>query len=177
MKQYRGLTKDGKWVYGYYIKLGSHHLIADETTDWDNAGELGVIEIEGLIEVIPETVGQATGRKLKSGEIYAGDTIKYTRYGFSSFVYKHSNWTDTKKNEKWTVTQIGKVYWNIACAQWWFESKWVEDPYPTNPAEQEPLCNLNGFVSDGGEQRECKCWDIEIIGTIHTHPELMEKAK
>lgn len=77
MKPYRGLTKDGKMVYGYYIVLGSHHLIADETTDWDSAGEAGVIEIEGLIEVIPESISQQVGKQDDNGkEIYEGDEVQ-----------------------------------------------------------------------------------------------------
>ncbi len=68
---------NGEWAEGYYIKLGSHHLIADKTTDWDNAGEPGVIEIEGLIEVDPATVGQSTGKLDKNGvEIYGGCTLR-----------------------------------------------------------------------------------------------------
>ncbi len=79
MRNYRGIPIDGKdFVFGWYIKLSSHHLIADETTDWDNAGEPGVIEIEGLIEVIPETVGQQIGQQDKNKkEIYQGDIMEW----------------------------------------------------------------------------------------------------
>ena len=77
MKPYRAIPIDGKdFVYGWYIELGNHHLIADETTDWDNAGEPGVIEIEGLIEVIPESVGQQVPIKdIDNNWMYVGDII------------------------------------------------------------------------------------------------------
>ena len=70
MRQYRGLTKDGKWVYGWYIKSGmGHHYIyigKEGNPIWD---------IDGCyIKVIPKTVGQSTGKfDIKNKEVFAGD--------------------------------------------------------------------------------------------------------
>lgn len=54
--KWRGLTKDDKWVYGWYAKVEGKHFIITE-----NAG-LRYHEcpdgIHGIEEVIPETVGQ-----------------------------------------------------------------------------------------------------------------------
>ncbi len=77
MRPYRGKTKDGEWVYGWYIKLGGHHLIADETVDWDYIEE-GVVEIEGLIEVLLDSVAQQVGFKDKAGkEIWENSIISF----------------------------------------------------------------------------------------------------
>ena len=65
MRQYRGLTKDGKWVYGWYIKTDFAHYIvpAKYTVNW-----------KVFIEVIPETVGQSI--IVEGKEFYEGDVTK-----------------------------------------------------------------------------------------------------
>lgn len=59
-RPYRGLTKEGKWVYGDLITLHYPKMlcIAEEgtTQHWSNTR---------FIEVIPETVSQSTGLKNK----------------------------------------------------------------------------------------------------------------
>ena len=60
---YRGLTKDGKWVYGWYVKTDFAHYIvpAEYAVNW-----------KVFVEVIPETVGQSTG-KYWEGDIYKAE--------------------------------------------------------------------------------------------------------
>ena len=57
MRPYRGLTKEGKWVFGWYAEYKDEPVIYSATDKpWI------------AHKVIPETAGQATGIKDKNGK-------------------------------------------------------------------------------------------------------------
>ncbi len=67
---YRGKTKAGKWVYGWYIYVEKYDR--HDIYHWSQKHDYG-FEID---EVIPSSVGQSTGLKDKEGvDVYEGDLI------------------------------------------------------------------------------------------------------
>lgn len=109
---FRGKRKDnGEWVYGYLVEM------------------FGVLNIIGkdneniVYEIIPETVGQFTGRYDKSNnKIFGGDIVKCLslEYGYvNKEVYYsedkakfalHSCGTDYEFDEYINVEVVGDIY-------------------------------------------------------------------
>jgi len=96
--KFRGLTKDGEWVKGWYCKVeGKHYIILDDAKIVTSLyGPRFNNVIKGFNEVIPDTVSQYTGFKdTKKTEIYKHDLI----LSFDGTMYV--------------------VHWDIENGQWW----------------------------------------------------------
>jgi uncharacterized phage protein (TIGR01671 family) len=89
---FRGKSRfSGKWVYGSLIHVGEFCCILtkDDGTDFEYPyldGDLGIID-GNAIPVIPETVGQYTGIRDKTGDkIFEGDIVNaFMDYGPAGF--------------------------------------------------------------------------------------------
>ena len=72
--KYRGMTEDGKWIYGGYVKIKDYHaILSGEFTTTQNESDFNVLEFKA---VKYKTVGQCTDRRDKNDkEIYENDIL------------------------------------------------------------------------------------------------------
>lgn len=102
MRNYRGLTKEGKWVYGWYME----HPFSDNPAKNVSV----IIQEERPYEVIPKTVGQQTDRKDKNDkEIYEGDIIEaYSETINIGTGRPTGNWKRTRYTIEWKAPMFTK---------------------------------------------------------------------
>ncbi len=161
MRPYRAIPIDGKdFVYGWYFERGKDaYIINNEGFLYLHIAQpplpkgpmLLCLTEEHFIEVIPETVGQATGLKDKKRteefpegqEIYEGDIL-----------IDNNEWGEEHQPTFRQEGDIVEVVWLDSEAEYMFENI-------TNPKDGHMIMSANR--------------ELEIIGTIHTHPELLEK--
>ena len=147
MRQYRGLTKEGKWVYGWYLEMpGKQKPQVEDQGNGMVSCQLVDAEIVSCIaykskthvaldfcKVIRETVGQSTGLYDRNGKEDYFDDILQTYY-------------DDGKTEG----DIGVLVWNNDAGTIDLKSKRGQFP-------------LYVYAYH------------EVIGDIHTMPELLEQ--
>lgn len=132
MRQYRGLTKEGKWVYGWYQRTDPStpdkikHYIIDCFGITSTALVLAhtISDLPGYYEVIPESVGQFTGRKDKhKAELYQDDIVRkhhknyrivWNDKGFWELQRPSDWWLALYKVDSEKLERIGNIHQNSA---------------------------------------------------------------
>ncbi len=151
MREYRGLTKEGKWVKGGYcqfdgLKSGPQAWIVCSNVGRSYETSTGIDEYKLVIPVIPETVGQYTGLKdCKGVEIYEGDIVEYGDVLSDAYIL------DTNARTRGIITWID------------YRCQFVPQEIEENHKGGHYITHWDSVI------------DIEIIGDIHTTPELLEK--
>ena len=144
--KFRGLTKDGKWVYGCYCEIGNIGCIVIENTPPPVLGKnaftmagRGVV----FIEVDPKTVSQSTGLKDKNGKaIWEGDIVEMNPV-----------------DDEWTDVVV-----------WWAKEARFELKSFVNQPNNVTMCRL---AKDAAVHKDNDNPCI-VIGSIHQNPELLE---
>lgn len=144
-KPYRGkpVDKSVEWVYGGYCENeGLHYIIPDTSSTFnaridpeDLTSEHFVLE--GLIEVIPETVGQQVGKQdINEQEIHDGDTIEVVAE--RSHVFDNFPEVDIKPFK-------AKVFWESYAACWFYEElEYGEGGHPLANCK----CKITGSIHE-----------------------------
>ena len=159
--KFRGMRVDGKgMVYGDLVTIQKKKYITDphalaigtgifsfKLPSGENINAISN-SFSGLIEVLPETVGQYTGLRDKDGvEIWEGDILQITTQG------------------KWGYCENGlKVNHLVENGEFW--------------ARDDTLYHYIGFHSNHTSLHYLLGHEAVVIGSIHQHPELLtEKNK
>ena len=137
---------NGEWAYGFLVKMfGAYHII---DKDDENTA----------YEVIPETVGQYTGLKDKNGNgIWEGDIVDL--FGMKGKVVQEFG--------AFGIAFMKTIDYDL-----------LETKMPFNNSAN--FCFNDNFISLwevfwNYEQDDNTLYDVEVIGTVHDNPELLEK--
>jgi len=146
--KFRGKSKEtGKWVYGDLIQCDGYYTICNRT-------KIGENEYETLYyDVIPESVGQYTGKNDKNGvEIYEKDIIEI----------KNNVWDCDKEKDVWKKEDVWikcdslmytKAYFDLDAKDMWDNGYSYED-----------------WRTDWEDNK-----NIKVIGNIIDNKELLNK--
>lgn len=145
--KFRGLSINGEWAYG---------LLAKEKNNWFISNKVGK---PFAYQIRPETIGEYTNFKSKSGqEIYEGDIIK-VKTGKRDFVWPINDSKEIAKGD------IGTVYFSLTGCTVSFCKK-----------EKVIYIGLHDLMSDseslGGMEKAC----CVVIGNVYENLKLLERG-
>lgn len=148
----------GEWAYGFYTNEEYNEVYE---TPCSEVKDHYIENQDDTMRVDPETIGQYTGLKDKNGKrIFEGDVFR-----FPDEVWKSYYTSCGTEYNSWEVENYGVVGFCEESAKYDF----VKYKYNENSVEAD--LHENGtldFVEFLAE--------LEVIGTIHDNPELLEEA-
>lgn len=107
MRKFRGKTKDGKWVKGWYCQASDRHLIIQSNAQLVNPAGGLVIDpcpnyyINRYVEVIPETVEKFVCKDKNGKDVWFDDEVQFmsSKYkiagGFKDWVWLYEKGLST----------------------------------------------------------------------------------
>ncbi len=158
---FRGKTKHGKWVYGWFCGKTLNHMM-DGTEECSQ-----IIHSDTLYwhVVEPETVGQFTGLTDKNGKkIFEGDIVKCRhrlyRISFEELEDKKIRRSYGKEIEEASVGGFNCLYWRNYTVSIYDGCVRIQNGSDSHYIRKNYIYNHA----------------IEVIGNIHDNPELLEEG-
>lgn len=107
MKPYRGLTKEGKWVYGWYVKVNNtHYIVEDNVAGYRKNDGTGLV-IHRVFEVIPETI-KTMAEVIYEAECPAcGEMVEFENIGWK--ICPHCGKRKAKFDVTWEIVKDEEI--------------------------------------------------------------------
>jgi hypothetical protein len=141
----RGITKDNKFVYGYYAKINEKHYILDVDSNYDYERGWGDAFVDGLTEIIKEPDRQIGLLDINKNIIYENDELRRIE-DVSCYI----------KNSDITKKEIMDYF--------------KEEGYPINEVKESDIISFKYLDYGENSRWEVKYMSIKDVATLEKFP-------